>query len=114
MAAPTFACSVPLIALACLIVSPPTSAKGGYQIAVYADDVGDYKARPMETTNASRWGRRLVVDATQAAGQCPIDVTGQTSVLVSFRKNFIRFSPHLNNDADDIQKALQALDRIIG
>ncbi len=59
-------------------------------------------------------GALLVVDATQAAGQCPIDVTGQTSVLVSFRKNFIHFSPHLNNDADDIQKALQALDRIIG
>ncbi len=55
-----------------------------------------------------------MVDATQAAGQCPIDVTGQANVMVSLRKDFIRFSPHLYNDTEDIEKALQALDRILG
>ena len=39
---------------------------------------------------------------------------GQANVMVSLRKDFIRFSPHLYNDTEDIEMALQALDRILG
>jgi selenocysteine lyase/cysteine desulfurase len=34
-------------------------------------------------------------------------------VIVSARKDFIRFSPHLYNEADDIQRALEEIDRIL-
>lgn len=34
-------------------------------------------------------------------------------VMVSARKDFIRFSPHLYNEAADIQKALEEIDRIL-
>ena len=33
--------------------------------------------------------------------------------MVSARKDFIRFSPHLYNEAEDIQKALEEIDRIL-
>ena len=37
----------------------------------------------------------------------------EARVMVSARKDFIRFSPHLYNEAEDIQKALEEIDRIL-
>ena len=37
----------------------------------------------------------------------------EAKVMVSARKDFIRFSPHLYNEAEDIQKALEEIDRIL-
>ena len=60
---------------------------------------------------------RSSIVAARFPGHDAADVAralGQANVLVSLRKDFIRFSPHLYNDANDVQKALQALDQIIG
>ena len=59
---------------------------------------------------------RSSIVAARFPGHDAADVAralGRENVVVSLRKDFIRFSPHLYNDADDVQKALQALDRII-
>ena len=37
----------------------------------------------------------------------------EARVMVSARKDFIRFSAHLYNEAEDIQKALEEIDRIL-
>jgi selenocysteine lyase/cysteine desulfurase len=37
----------------------------------------------------------------------------QAGIVVSARRNLLRFSPHLYNDADDIQQALTAIDRCL-
>ncbi|MCH8113229.1 MAG: aminotransferase class V-fold PLP-dependent enzyme [Proteobacteria bacterium] len=60
---------------------------------------------------------RSSIVAARFPGHDPADVArglGRTNVLVSLRKNFTRLSPHLYNNAEDIEKALQALDRILG
>jgi selenocysteine lyase/cysteine desulfurase len=37
----------------------------------------------------------------------------EAGIVVSARRNVLRFSPHLYNDADDIQQALTAIDRCL-
>ena len=37
----------------------------------------------------------------------------QADVMVSLRKDFIRFSPHLYNGSDDIGAALTAIDGVL-
>ena len=70
-------------------------------------------------------GALLVVDATQSAGAIPIvsarfpdrfsrtivDFLKEQGVIVSPRADFVRFSPHLYNSSDDIDLALEVLDR---
>lgn len=83
--------------------------------------LGDALIQGLEDRNAQLISprdddQRSSIVAARFPGHDAADVAralGQENVLVSLRKDFIRFSPHLYNDADDIQKALQALDRII-
>ncbi len=37
----------------------------------------------------------------------------EARIVVSARRNVLRFSPHLYNDADDIRQALAAIDRCL-
>ena len=60
---------------------------------------------------------RSSIVAARFPGHDPADVArglGRANVFVSLRKDFTRLSPHLYNDAENIEKALQALDRILG
>ena len=40
-------------------------------------------------------------------------VVGEAGIVVSARRNVLRFSPHLYNEADDIQQALTAIDHCL-
>ncbi len=83
--------------------------------------LGDALIQGLEDRNAQiisprNDDERSSIVAARFPGHDAADVAralGQENVQVSLRKDFIRFSPHLYNDADDVQKALQALDRII-
>jgi len=61
-------------------------------------------------------GARSSIVATRFAGT---DVRilakrlNEAGIVVSARRNVLRFSPHLYNDADDIQQALTAIDRCL-
>jgi selenocysteine lyase/cysteine desulfurase len=43
-----------------------------------------------------------------------VDYLKEKGVIVSPRADFIRFSPHLYNSSDDIDRALEILDQALG
>ena len=92
------------------------------RIFAHNKSLGDALIQGLEARNAqiiSPRGddERSSIVAARFPGHDPADVArslGQANVMVSLRKDFIRFSPHLYNDTEDIEMALQALDRILG
>ena len=61
-------------------------------------------------------GARSSIVATRFAGtevQTLAKRLNEAGVVVSARGNVLRFSPHLYNDAEDIQQALAAIDRYL-
>lgn len=59
---------------------------------------------------------RSSIVAARFPGKNPSKIAGQlnaANVMVSSRKDFIRFSPHLYNEAEDIERALEEIDRIL-
>src|SRR5262245_46861887 len=72
--------------------------------------------RNAEILSPTEDGRRSSIVATRFAGT---DVSllaerlNKARIVVSARRNVLRLSPHLYNDAEDIQKALAAIDRCL-
>ena len=64
------------------------------------------EARERSAIVAARFPQRDSRDLTAALEE--------KSVVVSLRRDFIRFSPHLYNDSDDVEKVLSALHAALG
>ncbi|MBW2668602.1 MAG: hypothetical protein JRD87_01720 [Deltaproteobacteria bacterium] len=54
--------------------------------------------------------------AARFPGKDPAEVARRlkaAQIMVSLRKDFVRFSPHLYNQSDDIQQALDRIEEIL-
>ncbi|HYS05767.1 MAG TPA: aminotransferase class V-fold PLP-dependent enzyme [Candidatus Dormibacteraeota bacterium] len=74
------------------------------------------RERKAEILSPTDDGARSSIVATRFAGtdvRILAERLNEARIVVSARRNVLRFSPHLYNDADDIQQALTAIDRCL-
>ena len=60
---------------------------------------------------------RTVSDTSTSPGADPMEIArhlGSRKVVVSARRDVLRFSPHLYNEPGDIERALDEIDRFFG
>lgn len=75
------------------------------------------EARNVEVTSPRRPGERSAIVTARFPGRDPDDVTRalkDADVMVACRRDIVRFSPHLYNRREDIDKALACIDEVIG
>jgi selenocysteine lyase/cysteine desulfurase len=72
--------------------------------------------RKAEIISPEKDEERSSIVGARFPGKDASDIAGRLNearVIVSARKDFVRFSPHLYNEADDIQRALEEIDRFL-
>jgi len=73
--------------------------------------------RKAEVISPKNEEERSPIVAARFPGRSASEVAGrlnEAGVIVSARKDFVRFSPHLYNETEDIQRALEEIERILG
>jgi len=73
--------------------------------------------RKAEVISPKNEEERSPIVAARFPGRSASEVAGrlnEAGVIVSARKDFVRFSPHLYNETEDIQRALEEIERISG
>ena len=99
-----------------------------YLLALGVDTIFDYsrgladmlreelKARGIEIVSPENDEERTAILAVRFPGQDPATVArhlNEQQVVVSRRHEFVRFSPHLYNRPDDIERALHLIDQLL-